>query len=104
MNVKKKEQVVPQNKTGFGVYMKRYWQLYALLALPLLYLLVFKYAPMVYIQIAFKKYSIVQSVWKMPLAGNHGLLYEISVCSLSRLTRNQPFNRRTASNGVVQFR
>lgn len=31
MNVKKKEQVVPQNKTGFGVYMKRYWQLYALL-------------------------------------------------------------------------
>ena len=77
MNVKKKEQVVPQNKTGFGVYMKRYWQLYALLALPLLYLLVFKYAPMGYIQIAFKKYSIVQSVWKMPLAGNHGFEYFI---------------------------
>ena len=77
MNVKKKEQVVPQNKTGFGVYMKRYWQLYALLALPLLYLLVFKYAPMVYIQIAFKKYSIVQSVCKMPLAGNHGFEYFI---------------------------
>ena len=77
MNVKKEEQVVPENKTGFGVYMKRYWQLYALLALPLLYLLVFKYAPMVYIQIAFKKYSIVQSVWKMPLAGNHGFEYFI---------------------------
>ena len=77
MNVKKKEQVVPQNKAGFGVYMKRYWQLYALLALPLLYLLVFKYAPMVYIQIAFKKYSIVQSVWEMPLAGNHGFEYFI---------------------------
>lgn len=46
-------------------------------ALPLLYLLVFKYAPMVYIQIAFKKYSIVQSVWKMPLAGNHGFEYFI---------------------------
>lgn len=75
--MKKKEQVVPQNKAGFGVYMKRYWQLYALLALPLLYLLVFKYAPMVYIQIAFKKYSIVQSVWKMPLAGNHGFEYFI---------------------------
>lgn len=75
--MKKKEQVVPQNKAGFGVYMKRYWQLYALLALPLLYLLVFKYAPMVYIQIAFKKYSIVQSVWEMPLAGNHGFEYFI---------------------------
>ena len=57
--------------------MKRYWQLYALLALPLLYLLIFKYIPMVYIQIAFKKYSIVESVWKLPLAGNHGFEYFI---------------------------
>ena len=47
-------------------YLKRYWQLYFLLALPLLYLLIFKYIPMVYIQIAFKKYSIVQNVWEMP--------------------------------------
>lgn len=75
--MKSKKQVVPQNKTGFGVYMKRYWQLYALLALPLLYLLIFKYAPMVYIQIAFKKYSIVESVWNMPLAKNHGFEYFI---------------------------
>lgn len=58
-------------------YFKRYWQLYALLALPLLYLLIFKYVPMVYIQIAFKKYSIVQSVWEMPLAKNHGFEYFI---------------------------
>ena len=75
--MKSKKQVVPQNKTGFGVYMKRYWQLYALLALPLLYLLIFKYAPMVYIQIAFKKYSIIESVWNMPLAKNHGFEYFI---------------------------
>lgn len=75
--MKSKKQVVPQNKTGFGVYMKRYWQLYALLALPLLYLLIFKYAPMVYIQIAFKKYSIVESVWNMPLAKKHGFEYFI---------------------------
>lgn len=57
--------------------MKRYWQLYALLALPLLYLLIFKYVPMVYIQIAFKKYSIVESIWKLPLAANHGFEYFI---------------------------
>lgn len=68
---------VAKNKTSFGVYMKRYWQLYALLALPLIYLIVFKYAPMVYIQIAFKKYSIVESVWKMPWAKNHGFEYFI---------------------------
>lgn len=62
-------------------YIKRYWQLYAILLLPLIYLLVFKYAPMVYIQIAFKKYSIVDSIWKMPLAKNHGFEYFIKAFS-----------------------
>ncbi|MBP3604848.1 MAG: sugar ABC transporter permease [Lachnospiraceae bacterium] len=57
--------------------MKRYWQLYVLLALPLVYLLIFKYIPMVYIQIAFKDYSIVQSVWEMPWADNNGFEYFI---------------------------
>ncbi len=75
--MKSKNKVVPQRKTSFGVYLKRYWQLYALIALPLLYLLIFKYIPMVYIQIAFKKYSIVESVWNMPLAKNNGFEYFI---------------------------
>ncbi len=74
---KKNAVVVPQKKQSFGPYMKRYWQLYALLALPLIYLLVFKYVPMIYIQIAFKKYSIVESVWNMPWAANHGFEYFI---------------------------
>lgn len=65
------------SKKSTKVYLKRYWQLYALLALPLLYLLIFKYVPMIYIQIAFKKYSIVESVWKLPIAGNHGFEYFI---------------------------
>jgi len=66
-----------KNRKSFGVYMKRYWQLYLLLFLPMLYLIIFKYVPMVYIQIAFKKYSIVQSVWEMPLAAQHGFEYFI---------------------------
>ncbi|AOZ95222.1 ABC transporter permease [Butyrivibrio hungatei] len=61
----------------FSVYMKRYWQLYVMLLLPLTYLLVFKYAPMVYVQIAFKKYSLVESIWKLPVAANHGFEYFI---------------------------
>ncbi len=75
--MKSENKVVPRKKSDFGVYIKRYWQLYALLALPLAYLLIFKYIPMVYIQIAFKKYSIVQSIWEMPLAKNHGFEYFI---------------------------
>ena len=58
-------------------YWKRYWQLYVMLSLPLIFLVIFKYAPMVYIQIAFKKYSIVESVWKQPLAKNHGFEFFI---------------------------
>ena len=65
------------SKRNMKAYMKRYWQLYALLALPIIYLIVFKYAPMIYIQIAFKKYSIVQSVWEMPWAKKHGFEYFI---------------------------
>ena len=70
-----------ERKTGFSSYMKRYWQLSLLLFLPVTYLIVFKYIPMIYVQIAFKKYSIVQSVWKMPLAKNHGMQYFIQAFS-----------------------
>lgn len=77
MKESKKKAPAAGKKQDFGVYMKRYWQLYVLLALPLLYLLIFKYVPMIYIQIAFKKYSIVQSVWEMPLAANNGFEYFI---------------------------
>lgn len=72
---------VPKKKMKFSVYMKRYWQLYAMLALPLIYLFIFKYLPMVYVQIAFKKYSIVQSVWSLPLAKKHGFEYFIKAFS-----------------------
>ncbi len=62
-------------------YLKRYWTLYFLLVLPIAYFLVFRYIPMTYIQIAFKKYSIVQSAWEMPWAANHGFEYFIKAFS-----------------------
>ncbi len=58
-------------------YFKRYYQLYLLLLLPMLYLLIFKYLPMSYVLIAFKKYSIVQNIFEMPWAKNHGFEYFI---------------------------
>ena len=65
------------NKVDFGVYFKRYWQLYVLLALPLIYLFVFKYIPMLFVQIAFKKYMFETSIWAMPWAENFGFEYYI---------------------------
>lgn len=70
-----------KTKTNWKVYMKRYWQLYALLLLPMIYLLVFKYVPMKNILIAFKKYSIVQSLGDMPWAKNNGMQYFIQAFS-----------------------
>lgn len=44
------------------VYLRRYWQLYALLVLPLFYFIVFKYGPMYGIQIAFKEFNFFQGI------------------------------------------
>ena len=81
MKSKNSEPASPVKKQSFQSYIKRYWQLYLLLLLPMLYLIIFKYIPMIYVQIAFKKYSIVQSVWKMPWAKNHGMQYFIQAFS-----------------------
>ncbi|MBQ7635920.1 MAG: sugar ABC transporter permease [Lachnospiraceae bacterium] len=58
----------------FLIYMKRYWQLYAMLLLPIIYLLVFKYQPMKYILIAFKEYKLNTKLWDMPWANTAGKL------------------------------
>jgi putative aldouronate transport system permease protein len=59
------------------IYFRRYWTLYLLLLAPMVYLVVFKYIPIAYVQIAFKKYSIVNSIWEQPWAANHGMEYFI---------------------------
>ena len=69
--------LISKRKVSFKSYMKRYWQLYILLLIPVAYLIIFKYIPMLYVQIAFKKYSIVQNIWKMPWAKNNGFEYFI---------------------------
>lgn len=70
-----------ENRQKMKNYLKRYWTLYLLLVVPTAYFLVFRYIPMAYIQIAFKKYSIVQSAWEMPWAANHGFEYFIKAFS-----------------------
>lgn len=43
--------------------MRRHWQLYAMAALPLAFLIVFNYVPIVGAQIAFRDYNPVQGIW-----------------------------------------
>ena len=77
MGKKQQQVVVPKKKFNFKLYIKRYWQLYALLALPLVYLFIFKYMPMKNILIAFKEYKLNMKLSEMPWADNHGMKYFI---------------------------
>lgn len=50
-------------------YLKRNWQLYLFLLLPVVYFIVFKYIPMYGIQIAFKDYSPKLGFWRSSWVG-----------------------------------
>ncbi|MCL2879403.1 MAG: sugar ABC transporter permease, partial [Treponema sp.] len=43
------------------------WQLYILLIIPVAYVLIFSYVPMLGLQIAFKNFRISQSMWLAPI-------------------------------------
>ncbi|MCL2078025.1 MAG: ABC transporter permease subunit [Oscillospiraceae bacterium] len=53
-------------------YLKRYWTLYLLLLLPIVYFVIFRYVPMGNILLAFKKNDIILPVWQVEWAGNYG--------------------------------
>ena len=49
--------------------LRRYWQLYLLMLLPIAWFIVFKYVPMANAIIAFKAYNVVDGVWASPWVG-----------------------------------
>lgn len=49
--------------------LKRNWFLYLMLSVPLVYVIIFKYMPMVGVQIAFRNYRVVDGMFKSPWAG-----------------------------------
>ncbi|MDR0644066.1 MAG: ABC transporter permease subunit [Treponema sp.] len=58
------------NRSEAGkAYFKRTWMLYAMLILPMVFFLVFRYFPMINIAIAFKDYNIFRGVWDSPWVG-----------------------------------
>lgn len=77
----KKAKTTTQNKQSLRSYMRRYWTLYMLMLLPMIFFIVFRYVPMTYIQIAFKDYKLMVSPWEMEWADNHGFEYFIRAFS-----------------------
>lgn len=54
--MRKQQTEALMNKSGFKKYFKKYWQLYLMMALPLIYFIIFKYAPMFGNILAFRRY------------------------------------------------
>ena len=61
--------VADNNKKGFSFYLKKYWPYYALLAIPVIYIFIFKYIPMYGVQIAFKDYRASDGIWGSEFVG-----------------------------------
>lgn len=66
---KREEKIIPKNEQKLKIYIKNNAQLYLMLVLPLLYLLIFKYKPMLGVVVAFKEYNIFQGLWKSDWIG-----------------------------------
>ncbi len=63
-------EIVVKTRISWKASFKKYWQLYLLLLIPIVYFIIFRYGPMEYILTAFKKFKLGESVWKMPWAVN----------------------------------
>ena len=61
-----------RSRASWGPYLKRYWTLYLLLLLPIAFFVIFRYYPMAYILMAFKKNNIIKPPWQVDWAKNYG--------------------------------
>lgn len=62
------------NRKSFRAKVAQHWQFYLIVALPVLYFIVFRYLPMYGILLSFKKrYSPAKGIWGSPWADHHGL-------------------------------
>ena len=62
----------PHRGFSWKTYLKRYWTLYLLLVGPIAFFVIFRYTPMSYILLAFKKNNILVPPWQVAWAKNNG--------------------------------
>lgn len=67
--MKKENEKKPIKRQSAKVYFQNTWQLYLMLLIPVIYMLAFRYLPMVGTVIAFKKFNVFAGIWKSPWVG-----------------------------------
>lgn len=71
MSSKPLREITPKRKGWLRHYLAGTWQLYAMMLIPIIYIICFKYKPMLGIAMAFKKYTPFggRSMWEMDWVG-----------------------------------
>lgn len=64
-----KQRTAVKEKKNIKTYLKNSWQLYAMLIIPVIYMILFKYKPMLGVVVAFKKFNVFQGIWDSPWIG-----------------------------------
>ena len=77
-----------RNKHSVFYHLKRDWIFYTMLILPLAYYIVFKYAPMYGVTIAFKDYSLFKGVFASPWVGLKYFRQIFKMAEFYRVLRN----------------
>lgn len=77
-----------RKKEGLAYYLRRDWQLYLLVALPLAFVIIFKYLPMTGLVIAFKDYKIARGFWGSEWVGFEVFQELFSKPDFTRAVRN----------------
>ena len=75
-------------KRGFSYYLKRDWQKYLMLVLPVSIVFLFSYVPMYGILVAIKDYNFMKVFWASPWGGLDNFKYAFSLPRFGRVVRN----------------
>lgn len=78
----------PREKKSVMARIARHWQLYLFLLIPMAFLFIFKYMPMVGLQIAFRDYNVTRGIWNSPWVGMKHFNNFVNSFEFVRLLRN----------------
>ena len=59
----------PKKPGSVALYLKNNWQLYLMLIVPVVYMILFRYKPMLGVVVAFKKFNVFKGIWDSPWIG-----------------------------------
>jgi putative aldouronate transport system permease protein len=77
-----------KDKKATRALMRRHWQMYLLLLIPVVYILIFNYYPMLGAQIAFKRFRSSLGIWGSPWIGFSNFIKFFQSYQFSRVVSN----------------